>query len=116
MASQPSVFALSAYRCILRATRIAFRDDYNMLYAARNEARRRFEESRFKGVDSGMLIQDAFEIAEILKHNIVQGARDVDREDAKWKLRIHDEIELGDNDSVKLPGGKTVKVDKSCCS
>jgi len=87
-----------------------------MLYAARNEARRRFEENRFQGVDSGMQIEHAFETAEILRHNIVQGARDAHREDARWELRIHDEIELGDNDSVKLPGGKIVKVDKPCCS
>lgn len=28
-------------------------------------------------------------------------------------LNIHDEIERGDNDSIKL-GGKNVKVDKPC--
>jgi complex III assembly factor LYRM7 len=55
-----------------------------MLYAARNEARRRFEENRFQGVDSGMQIQHALETADILRHNIVQGARDAHREDAKW--------------------------------
>jgi hypothetical protein len=30
-------------------------------------------------------------------------------------LRIHDEIERGDNDSVKV-GGKNIKVDKACSS
>lgn len=29
------------------------------------------------------------------------------------ELRIHEEIERGDNDSIKV-GGKTVKVDKPC--
>jgi hypothetical protein len=31
------------------------------------------------------------------------------------ELRIHDEIERGDNDSIKV-GGKNVKVDKPCSS
>lgn len=30
------------------------------------------------------------------------------------ELRIHKDIELGDNDTVKMPGGKSVKVDKPC--
>lgn len=29
------------------------------------------------------------------------------------ELRIHDEIERGDNDSVKI-GGKNVKIEKAC--
>ena len=29
------------------------------------------------------------------------------------ELRIHDEIERGDNDSVKI-GGKSVKIEKAC--
>jgi hypothetical protein len=30
------------------------------------------------------------------------------------ELRIHDDIERGDNDSVKNPRGGTVKVEKAC--
>ncbi|KAL1980783.1 hypothetical protein VTN96DRAFT_3553 [Rasamsonia emersonii] len=113
--AQSSVSALSAYRQLLRATRIAFQDDYRMLYAARAEARRRFDENRRLGVDTPMQIQHAVEAAHILRHNIVQGVRDADSEDGKWTLRIHDEIERGDNDSVRI-GGKNVKVDKPCSS
>lgn len=106
MASQAPVSARSAYRALLRATRIAFRgpyistyespfrfrsnhsltytDDYRVLYAARAEARRRFEENRREGVDTPMHIQHALETAHILRHNIVQGVRDADKPDAQW--------------------------------
>lgn len=34
----------------------------------------------------------------------------------EWlELRIHEDIERGDNDSIKI-GGKSVKVDKACSS
>lgn len=82
-----------------------------------------------------MNIQHAVEVASLLRHNIVQGVRDTDKEDDRWRtfnhkhkgkrsvanengivgLRIHDGIERGDNDSVKI-GGKDVKVDKPCSS
>jgi hypothetical protein len=39
--------------------------------------------------------------------------RDSKDENAKWELRIHDHIERGDNDSIRV-GGKKVKVDKPC--
>ncbi|KAL2001514.1 hypothetical protein VTN02DRAFT_1655 [Thermoascus thermophilus] len=113
MASQVS--ARSAYRRLLRATRIAFRDDYPILYAARAEARKRFDENRREGVDTPMHIQHALETADILRHNIVQGVRDADKEDAQWELRIHDEIERGDNDSIKK-AGKQVKAERQPCT
>jgi hypothetical protein len=55
-----------------------------MLDAARREARRRFDESRRLGVDTPMQIQHALETAEILRHNVVQGVREVEQEDSKW--------------------------------
>lgn len=109
----PSVSAISAYRSLLRATRIAFRNDDTLLFAARSEARKQFEAHRRTGVDTPMQIQHAVETASILRHNIVQGTRDRGDEDGKWELQIHDEIERGDNDSVKI-GGKKVKIDKPC--
>ncbi|PCG94910.1 Complex 1 LYR protein [Penicillium occitanis (nom. inval.)] len=109
----PSVSAISAYRELLRATRIAFRDDHRILHAARTEARKQFNAHKRTAVDTPMQIQHALETASILRHNIVQGARDAEKEDGKWELRIHDEIERGDNDSVKI-GGKNVKVEKAC--
>ncbi|KAL4902722.1 mitochondrial zinc maintenance protein 1, mitochondrial [Aspergillus multicolor] len=115
MSAQPAVSALSAYRQILRATRIAFQNDTRVLFASRKEARTQFETHRRFGIDTPMQINHAIEVASILRHNIVQGARDAKDEDAKWELRIHDEIERGDNDSVKV-AGKKVKVDKPCSS
>lgn len=33
------------------------------------------------------------------------------------ELRIHEETERGDNDSIKMPNGQTVKIEgKKCCS
>ncbi|KAF7715455.1 Mitochondrial zinc maintenance protein [Penicillium ucsense] len=113
--SAPSATALSAYRQILRATRIAFRDDLRVMVAARQEARRNFDQNRRVGVDTGMHINHALEVANILRHNIVQGAREGNDESAKWQLRIHDEIERGDNDSIKV-GNKDVKIHKACSS
>ncbi|EPS26429.1 hypothetical protein PDE_01366 [Penicillium oxalicum 114-2] len=111
----PSTAALSAYRQVLRATRIAFRDDLRVMTAARQEARRNFDQNRRVGVDTGMQINHAVEVANILRHNIVQGAREDGDESAKWQLRIHDEIERGDNDSIKV-GNKDVKIHKACSS
>ncbi|KAJ5667814.1 Mitochondrial zinc maintenance protein 1 [Penicillium maclennaniae] len=107
--------ALSAYRQILRATRIAFQNDNRVLLAARAEARRNFEENRRVGIDTGLQINNAIEVASILRHNIVQGAREDGNEDAKWELNIHDEIERGDNDSIKV-GNQNVKIHKACSS
>ncbi|OQD73645.1 hypothetical protein PENDEC_c014G00466 [Penicillium decumbens] len=109
----PSLSALSAYRQILRATRIAFANDTRVLLAARAEARQKFDENRRAAVDTGMQINQALEVASILRHNIVQGSREEGKEDAKWELNIHGEIERGDNDSIKV-GNKDVKIHKAC--
>ncbi|WEW59489.1 Mitochondrial zinc maintenance protein 1, mitochondrial [Emydomyces testavorans] len=70
-----SASALTAYRQLLRATRIAFEGDYRVLHAARAEARRQFDENRKPGVDTPMKIQHALETAHILKTNVVQGEK-----------------------------------------
>ncbi|PYH80246.1 LYR motif-containing protein [Aspergillus aculeatinus CBS 121060] len=113
MASQGVVSARSAYRQLLRATRVAFHNDLRVMVAARQEARRNFDNHPRQGIDTPMQINHAIEVANILRHNIVQGVRDDGDENAKWELRIHDEIERGDNDSIKI-AGKKVKVDKPC--
>ncbi|KAJ5110422.1 Mitochondrial zinc maintenance protein 1 [Penicillium argentinense] len=113
--ASPSLPALKAYRQILRATRIAFRDDTRVMLAARQEARRNFDQNRRVGIDTGMQINHAIEVANILRHNLVQGAREDGDEAAKWELRIHDDIERGDNDSIKI-GNKNVKIHKACSS
>ncbi|KAJ5118384.1 Mitochondrial zinc maintenance protein 1 [Penicillium atrosanguineum] len=111
----PSLPALSAYRQILRATRIAFHNDNRVLLAARAEARRNFDENRRVGIDTGLQINNAIEVATILRHNIVQGSRENGNEEAKWQLNIHDQIERGDNDSIKI-GNQDVKIHKACSS
>ncbi|PYI11987.1 mitochondrial zinc maintenance protein 1, mitochondrial [Aspergillus sclerotiicarbonarius CBS 121057] len=115
MASQTALSARSAYRQLLRATRVAFQDDVRVMIAARQEARRNFDSHRRNGIDTPMQINHAIEVADILKHNIVQGVREQGDENARWELRIHDDIERGDNDSIKI-AGKNVKVDKPCSS
>ncbi|KAJ5261263.1 Mitochondrial zinc maintenance protein 1 [Penicillium angulare] len=111
----PSTAALGAYRQILRSTRVAFRDDVRVMIAARQEARRNFDQNRRVGIDTGMQINHAIEVANLLRHNLVQGAREQGDEAAKWELRIHDEIERGDNDSIKV-GNEKVKIHKACSS
>ncbi|KAI1945768.1 Mitochondrial zinc maintenance protein 1, mitochondrial [Ophidiomyces ophidiicola] len=113
-----SVSALSAYRQLLRATRIAFEGDYRVLHAARAEARKQFDDSRKPGVDTPMKIQYALETAQILKTNLVQGQRMESRNELgetidSYSLRIHEHIERGDNDTIKTAGNKAVKV-KPC--
>ncbi|EYE96049.1 LYR motif-containing protein [Aspergillus ruber CBS 135680] len=113
MAPQTAISARSAYRQLLRATRVAFQDDVRVLVASRQEARRNFDAHRRLAVDTPMQIKHAVEVADLLRHNLVQGSREQGVEDARWELRIHEEIERGDNDSIKV-GGKSVKVDKPC--
>ncbi|KAJ5550600.1 Complex 1 LYR protein [Penicillium sp. DV-2018c] len=115
MASSTAAAAKSAYRQLLRSTRIAFHNDLPVLAAARLEARNNFEKNRRPAVDTGMQINHAIEVANILRHNIVQGSRPQGDESAKWELNIHDEIERGDNDSIKV-GGNNVKIHKACSS
>ncbi|KAE8311232.1 Complex1LYR-like protein [Aspergillus parasiticus SU-1] len=109
----PALSARGAYRQILRATRIAFHEDTRVLLAARQEARRQFDEHKRVGIDTPMQINHAIEVASILKHNIVQGVKPEGDEAAKWELRIHDDIERGDNDSIKH-AGQNIKIHKAC--
>lgn len=59
-------------------------DDFRVLIAARQEARRRFDEHRREGIDTPMQINHAKEVAHILRHNIVQGVRASNDESATW--------------------------------
>lgn len=61
-------------------------DDTRVLLAARQEARRNFDQNRRVGVDTGMQINHAVEVANILRHNLVQGAREDGDETAKWGM------------------------------
>ncbi|KAJ5301508.1 hypothetical protein PENANT_c002G05823 [Penicillium antarcticum] len=115
MSTATAVSAKSAYRQVLRATRVVFHNDLPVLLAARQEARQNFEKNRRPAVDTGMQINHAIEVANILRHNIVQGSRAKGDENAKWELNIHEQIERGDNDSIKV-GGQDVKIHKACSS
>ncbi|KAI9781249.1 MAG: Mitochondrial zinc maintenance protein 1, mitochondrial [Peltula sp. TS41687] len=95
--------ALAAYRHLLRATAIAFQGDMRMLEAARREARKQFDQNRNLSSDSEEVtkaIGHAEDTARILKHNLAQG-RQAERGTQRYKLRIHEHIERGDNDGLK---------------
>ncbi|KAK2784996.1 Mitochondrial zinc maintenance protein 1, mitochondrial [Emmonsiellopsis sp. PD_33] len=116
--ASPSPAALNAYRLLLRATRIAFQGDHTTLTAARLEARKQFDANRRVGIDSPMKVQHALETAEILRTNVVQGVRDGDAGEERYELRIHEHIERGDNDTIKVAGKGEVRVGvgKTCSS
>ncbi|KAL7780055.1 hypothetical protein CFE70_010076 [Pyrenophora teres f. teres 0-1] len=124
--------ALVAYRNLLRSARIAFQGkpqhlvhvshmltlvgDMNTLFAARTETRKHFEENRNLRVGSEELesaLVHAKEVAKFLRENVVQGqAADED----KYKLRIHEYTERGDNEDIKKGKGKSTLGGTKCCS
>ena len=57
-----------------------------VLIASRQEARRNFDSHRREGVDTPMRINHAIEVANLLKHNLVQGVRESEKEDANWGM------------------------------
>lgn len=59
------------------------------MLAARQEARRNFDQNRRVGIDTGMQINHAVEVANLLRHNLVQGAREDGNEAAKWGTYSH---------------------------
>lgn len=61
-------------------------DDIRVLIASREEARRNFDSHRRLGIDTPMRINHAVEVANLLKHNLVQGVRESDQEDANWGM------------------------------
>jgi len=113
--TETSAMALAAYRHVLRSTRIAFQGDARLLTAARHEARKNFNASSALtsgSPDAVAGIAHAEDVAKILRQNVVQGEK-VDGEGEKYKLRIHDEIERGDNDTIKV-GGKVIGIGGGC--
>jgi complex III assembly factor LYRM7 len=72
------MMALAAYRQLLRATRIAFTGDHHLLHAARTQARQGFDNNSSlepTSKEATDAVKHAEGVAEILKHNIVQGKR-----------------------------------------
>ncbi|KAF3082428.1 Mitochondrial zinc maintenance protein 1, mitochondrial [Orbilia oligospora] len=95
--------ALHAYRALLRAAQAAFQGDSKLLLASHREIRTQFE----RNLDPGGMdnkdekVKHAFEVAKFLKQNVVQ-AEKVDGQE-KFRLRLHEETERGDNESIKTP-------------
>ncbi|KAK8102352.1 Mitochondrial zinc maintenance protein 1- mitochondrial [Apiospora sp. TS-2023a] len=101
--------AIAAYRNLWRSARIAFQGDKPTLEAAQTQIRMGFRQhADLKPSDPKVAeeIHHAQDVATILKQNVVQGKREGDT----YKLRIHEHVERGDNDTVKVAGGKTVQV------
>ncbi|TNY20232.1 hypothetical protein DMC30DRAFT_417144 [Rhodotorula diobovata] len=116
--------AASAYRALIRAQRLTFKGDDLALQAAHQQTRILFH--RFIPSSSASVspfqretilpppdlapksdltpevvdehINGAFEIATFLRKNVVQGVRN---DEGNFALRIHEETERGDNDSIK---------------
>ncbi|KAH7401708.1 mitochondrial zinc maintenance protein 1, mitochondrial [Pyrenochaeta sp. MPI-SDFR-AT-0127] len=108
--------ALVAYRNLLRSARIAFHGDMNTLFAARAEVRKNFEQNRNLATGSEELsksITHAEEVAKFLRENVVQGQQ-ADKD--KYKLRIHEHTERGDNEDIKKGKGKSTLGGVKCCS
>ncbi|ODV58230.1 Mzm1p [Ascoidea rubescens DSM 1968] len=107
--------SLNAYRNALRATRIAFNQDTATLAASREQIR-----NGFRNPDTSKAVEERIkhieEISRFLRRNVVQGKlEDPENAPTKYKLNIHEETELGDNDSVKK--AKKILMDKNqgCC-
>ncbi|KAF4953673.1 hypothetical protein FSARC_12334 [Fusarium sarcochroum] len=110
MATAP---ALNAYRHLMRAARIAFQGDAPILSAAQLQIRNEFRQKASIDVsDAPAAIKHAEDVAKVLRQNVVQGQRIEEGKDS-FKLRIHDEIERGDNESIKTAGQGTVHG--GCC-
>ncbi|KAG9245916.1 mitochondrial zinc maintenance protein 1, mitochondrial [Calycina marina] len=115
MASSP---ALTAYRMLLRSTRLAFAGDAPMLLAARAEAGNMFRQNSSlpsQSPETIKAIKHAEEVAAILKANVVQG-KQIRGDEERYKLRIHEHTERGDNDTIKMPDGQKVTIDGKTCS
>ncbi|KAI9745083.1 MAG: Mitochondrial zinc maintenance protein 1, mitochondrial [Claussenomyces sp. TS43310] len=108
--------ALAAYRHLLRSASIAFKGDIPLLHAARDQARIGFQKNASLQLDDPAVatgIEHAESVAAILRQNIVQGKH---IGDDRYKLRIHEETERGDNDTVRMPNGQKVVIDGKTCA
>ncbi|KAG8160835.1 hypothetical protein KVR01_009099 [Diaporthe batatas] len=109
--------ALQAYRSLLRATRLTFQGDERLLAGARDQIRAGFrEKASLSPSDPAVApaVEHAQQVAALLRENVVQGKNEGD---GRYKLRIHEHTERGDNDTIKTAAGQTVKVGGvGCCS
>lgn len=92
--------------------------DLPVLLAARKEIRSNFEASRdLTPEEKETKIQHANEVAKVLRMNVVQGKLDEKKSDT-YDLRIHKDIELGDNESINQKKQQQAASGSSgkCCS
>ncbi|KAH7230421.1 uncharacterized protein BKA55DRAFT_598659 [Fusarium redolens] len=112
MATAPAP-ALNAYRHLMRAARIAFQGDAPILSAAQLQIRNEFrQKASINASDAPAAIKHAEDVAKVLRQNVVQGQRTEEGKDT-FKLRIHEDIERGDNESIKTAGKGAVSG--GCC-
>lgn len=92
--------AIHAYRGVLRAIRLAFHGDLEVLMAAKQRVREGFEENRniTDKAQQDEHVKNLNDVSKLLTQNIVQGQR---KEDGRYYLNFHDKIELGDNETIK---------------
>ncbi|GKT62182.1 mitochondrial zinc maintenance protein [Colletotrichum tofieldiae] len=108
--------SLPAYRHLWRAARLAFKGDDRVLTAAKQQIRQGFKDQASLAPTNpayGQAIQKAEDIARILRENVVQGKKE---ESHIYKLRIHEDTERGDNDSVKMAGSGKATTGGCGCS
>lgn len=105
--------ALSAYRNGLRATRVAFRDDLQMLNAARKQMRDGMINPPNSELTKLEQIQHLNDVALFLRKNIVQGIKNDNSN--KYHLQLHKESELGDNNSIKIVKKTMTTQGGGCC-
>ncbi|CAI4038343.1 hypothetical protein SMKI_04G6870 [Saccharomyces mikatae IFO 1815] len=101
--------ALNAYRHGLRATRVAFQNDTEVLIAARAKMRSGMLCPPNPKLNTEEQIQHLEDVAVFLRRNLVQGKKvdGTNTKEPRYHLNIHKDTELGDNETVADP---TVKV------
>ncbi|EJS42187.1 fmp36p [Saccharomyces arboricola H-6] len=97
--------ALNAYRHGLRATRIAFQNDTEVLSAARAKMRSGMVNPPNPKLTEEEQIKHLEDVAVFLKRNLVQGKKvnDGNKKEPRYHLNIHKDTELGDNETTADP-------------
>ncbi|THU92156.1 hypothetical protein K435DRAFT_726317, partial [Dendrothele bispora CBS 962.96] len=105
--------ARAAYRNLYRAASLTFQGDKPVLTAFREKMRQDIVVVPSEPTAITGYVQHTNDIATFIRRNIVQGTR-LARADSSasepqevWRLRLHEQTELGSNDSIKnLPPAK----------
>ncbi|KAL7409420.1 hypothetical protein BDY24DRAFT_403381 [Mrakia frigida] len=93
----------SAYRHVLRSSRVVFKGDPKALTISHQKLREAYELEANRSESDPTKYQErikmAKEVGDILLKNVVQGEKKPDSE--VYDLKIRSTTELGDNDSIK---------------